>query len=126
MRHTRGKFAFTLIELLVVIAIIGLLVSILVPSLGKAKALANKVRCQTQLNGIAKAHVLYAEANGGFLPGWIGIVNPYNDDMPHGNRAGRAWPDPVWACLPTMYGRLGVEEYISEPGVWLDPGVKAS
>ena len=56
MRRTKG---FTLIELLVVIAIIGLLVSILVPSIQKAKELAYRASCQANLNGIGKAMILY-------------------------------------------------------------------
>jgi len=56
MRKTKG---FTLIELLVVIAIIALLVSILLPSLNRARELAKRVSCQANLNGIGKAIALY-------------------------------------------------------------------
>lgn len=56
---TRKK-GFTLIELLVVIAIIALLVSILMPSLAKAKDLARDVMCKTNLNSISKSCVLYS------------------------------------------------------------------
>ena len=56
MRRTKG---FTLIELLVVIAIIGLLVSILVPSISQAQKLAKRAACSANLNGIGKALALY-------------------------------------------------------------------
>lgn len=63
------KTAFTLIELLVVIAIISLLVSILVPTLTKAKELAKNVLCASQLRQWGITHVMYANDNaGGFRP----------------------------------------------------------
>ena len=71
-RHTHGctgfARAFTLIELLVVIAVIALLVSILLPSLSKAKALARKVVCVTRIGGQLRAIHIYASDEAGVLP----------------------------------------------------------
>lgn len=61
MKFTNFKNAFTLIELLVVIAIIALLVSILMPSLTKARLLAQRVVCQSNLNGIGLGMALYKD-----------------------------------------------------------------
>jgi len=54
-----SRRGFTLIELLVVIAIIALLVSILMPTLGKARLLAKKASCSSNMRSIGLASVAY-------------------------------------------------------------------
>ena len=75
----RKSRAFTLIELLVVIAIIALLVSILLPSLNKAKALAKAAMCGVQNRNMALSYLLYRE-EWEFLPWGAGRggTNPDN------------------------------------------------
>jgi prepilin-type N-terminal cleavage/methylation domain-containing protein/prepilin-type processing-associated H-X9-DG protein len=59
--------AFTLIELLVVISIIALLVSILIPSLTRARAQAKSVTCLSNVRGMGQAGMTFAqEYNGRF------------------------------------------------------------
>ncbi|MFW5817201.1 MAG: type II secretion system protein [Planctomycetota bacterium] len=59
---------FTLIELLVVIAIISLLVAILIPTLQRAKELANQAVCGTRLKGIGTALSMYHSMHGDRFP----------------------------------------------------------
>ncbi|MCK4294852.1 MAG: type II secretion system protein [Planctomycetes bacterium] len=94
IRHSIG---FTLVELLVVIAIIALLLSILTPSLMKAKALARRLKCTGNLRQIHLAVNLYLDTNDNTYPcaqdpvsttpfywlwmgrGWRSFVEPYLD-----------------------------------------------
>ena len=57
MRRTKG---FTLIELLVVIAIIAILATLLMPTVNRARELANQAACTANLNGIGKAIAMFA------------------------------------------------------------------
>ena len=64
-RETAG---FTLIELLVVIAIISLLVSILIPSLKRAKELTRRVVCASNLHQMGVALMTYSADHKGDFP----------------------------------------------------------
>jgi len=67
--------AFTLIELLVVIAIIALLMSILMPALGRVKRQAQAVACMSNLKTWGLLFKLYTDDNSGYFnEGW-----GYND-----------------------------------------------
>lgn len=73
MKNRKDK-GFTLIELLVVIAIIALLMSIVMPSLGKAKVYARKIICRNNIRQQCLGVMLYGNDNASWVPtsdiGW--------------------------------------------------------
>ena len=91
--------AFTLIELLVVISIISLLVSILLPSLSRAKEQAKSVHCLARLKEFGNAFASYENTSGGNLPPaeWF----PAAHDLDQPGTGG--FPQPTTGA-PVVYG----------------------
>lgn len=101
--------AFTLIELLVVVAILGVLASILLPSLSRARKRAYEVTCATTLRTWGHAFHLYASDYNGTLP--------HTDDRARNRPAGVYDPDhPEHECcyidvLPPLLGRRAWRDF---------------
>jgi prepilin-type N-terminal cleavage/methylation domain-containing protein len=72
----RRKSAFTLIELLVVVAIIALLISILLPSLARAREMAKRTACSANVKSIGTSMYIYQEDNLGNFPEAPHAINP--------------------------------------------------
>jgi prepilin-type N-terminal cleavage/methylation domain-containing protein len=64
---SRPQRAFTLVELLVVIGIIALLISILLPSLARARESANNIKCMSNLRSLYQATLLYTNTSKGWM-----------------------------------------------------------
>ncbi|MCL2647023.1 MAG: prepilin-type N-terminal cleavage/methylation domain-containing protein [Phycisphaerales bacterium] len=102
MRKSR---AFTLIELLVVVAIVALLIALLLPQLSKARDIAKRAKCQSNLKGIGFAINAYTSQNDEIMPerNWMflranmfgkGVQGRYNYDWnTNDNKQG----DLVWS-----------------------------
>jgi prepilin-type processing-associated H-X9-DG protein len=82
----RRRIAFTLVELLVVIGIIAVLISLLIPALGRVRAQSQTVACGSNLRQLGLAFSMYCHDNKGRLPsyadgtlnlGWYNFVGPY-------------------------------------------------
>ena len=87
---------FTLVELLVVIAIIALLMGILMPALARVRQIAFRMVCGTNLSGIGKAMLIYA--------------NDYEDELPRSGGRGAQWTNsiPNWQAL-SRYAAYGLD-----------------
>jgi prepilin-type N-terminal cleavage/methylation domain-containing protein len=79
----RPRVGFTLVELLVVIGIIAVLISILLPSLGKAREAAKRTQCLSNLRQIGTLLNMYANAYKGVVP--LGCISKGTGGLAQGN-----------------------------------------
>lgn len=99
-RVTTRQSAFTLVELLVVIGILALLISILLPVMGRARESASNVKCMANLRTIGQAIAGYQAENKGSMP-WGFIWNRVN--LSTGASAESPSYLYTWATLLTKY-----------------------
>ena len=88
LQRPRAASAFTLVELLVVIGIVAVLIAILLPVLGRARAHANRVACLSNVRQLGTAILMYCNDNDEYFPTcgyWDdGLAyKPYSEDWVH-------------------------------------------
>ena len=97
------RHAFTLVELLVVIGIIGLLLSLLLPSLSRARQQALVIACESNLHNIGVAINQYIAENRGVFP-----PSNYYKGLGYDPVNGQVPTQPYWGYVhwsSFLYGR---------------------
>jgi len=124
------KTGFTLVELLVVISIIAILLSILIPSMQKARGTAKRVICGNQLKQVGAAMIMYADAYNNLMPAdYAYKTNGDKEKEDHPYTLYRNDKEP-WNVLNPLTGRvvplrlayLFERKYIADPKVFYCPG----
>jgi prepilin-type N-terminal cleavage/methylation domain-containing protein/prepilin-type processing-associated H-X9-DG protein len=98
------RFGFTLVELLVVIGIIALLISILMPSLARARASAISIDCQARMRTIGQSMQMYAAQFKGSLPGatnWFNVSGTWKS-KPAATFLSEQLGSPEWTVNPVF------------------------
>jgi prepilin-type N-terminal cleavage/methylation domain-containing protein len=99
---------FTLIELLTVIAIIGILAAIIIPTVSKVRESARFSKGTTNLREIARASLLFADENKGYIPhdGGSSVIASNIDKNAFSPKgiSGPWWNElPRYISRPTLY-----------------------
>jgi prepilin-type N-terminal cleavage/methylation domain-containing protein/prepilin-type processing-associated H-X9-DG protein len=65
---TKARAGFSAPEVLVVVAIISILLALLIPVVGRARAESQRILCASNLHALGQGFIAYANDNGGSIP----------------------------------------------------------
>ena len=114
-RKGAGRHAFTLVELLVVIGIIALLISILLPTLSRARAASKAIVCLSNERQLGMSMVGFIKDYNGWMPkGWFNDTPRDFGGPAESGEVDWEYRWPRWGWEDTM------TPYLGEPGQVMD------
>ncbi len=107
---TKRTRAFTLIELLVVISIIALLIALLLPALARARILAERIQCASNLRQLALGLQEYANQYNDLYPMTNDNAKPFGGFHGSSGAATNQWNNygPEWGLSELFYSSWGI------------------
>ncbi len=118
----KGARAFTLVELLVVIGIIALLISILLPSLARARQSALQLQCSSNLRQIGMAMFMYSNDYHMLPATWergnwcVGIGSYLGAPLSQPSGSQEVWTAKVFQCPDAIPPRMtGIDDNGGDP-----------